>query len=378
MSVSLLRHDGEAGMHIASPPGVRRGIAGMLADPNAWGRPRRILLTVTAILGLVAFVLGVGNRFTGGPLFVYIPEVDLIPPLSKAAWQQAFVIHQQSPLFALCGGYQVGGMESLTVYQMLYLWEWARAGSVALLSLCVVLLAALTVRQAVRPQGHSDLVALVAAALLFTGYAALRYFADHAGLFATLNFGQHRHALDVTFAATALALLLLVCLAPSQDRPAALGRTAWAVAIALDIAFGALFQATDAAAVWKTFPGYADGILPATDRLFAFNPVWRNFTENVYLIQACHRVLSIALWIAALAVWSRERWRGLPARREALLFALLTLEGALGVATLMLDLPLVLSIAHQFCAIFVLAVALWPPAPQRTTSYRTIVERSFA
>ncbi|HEY1473148.1 MAG TPA: COX15/CtaA family protein [Pseudolabrys sp.] len=340
----------------------------MLADPNAWERPRRILLTVTAILGLIAFVLGVGNRFTGGPLFVYIPDVDLVPPLSKVAWQQAFVIHQQSPLFALCGGYQVGGMESLTVYQVLYLWEWARAGSVTLLSLCVILLVALTVRQAVRPRGHSDFVALVAAALLFAAYAALRYFADHAGLFATLNFGQHRHAVDVTFAATALALLLRVCLAPSQDRGAGLARTAWAIAIAIDIAFGALFQATDAAAVWKTFPGYADGILPATDRLFAFNPVWRNFTENVYLIQTCHRVLSIALWIVALGAWSRKRWRGLLARREALLFALLTLEGALGVATLMLDLPLVLSIAHQFCAIFVLAVALWPPLPGRTTT----------
>ena len=116
----------------------------------------------------------------------------------------------------------------------------------------------------------------------------------------------------------------------------------------------------DAGSVWKTFPGYADGILPSSDRLFAFNPVWRNFTENVYLIQACHRVLSFALWIAALAAWLTGQWRGLPCRREALLFGLLTLEGALGAATLMLDLPLVLSIAHQFSAILVLAVALSP------------------
>jgi heme A synthase len=43
------------------------------------------------------------------------------------------------------------------------------------------------------------------------------------------------------------------------------------------------------------------------------------------------------------------------------LFALLTLEGALGVATLQADQqPLVLSILHQACAIAVLAAALAP------------------
>jgi cytochrome c oxidase assembly protein subunit 15 len=324
---------------------------------------------VTAILGLLAFVLGVGNRFTSGPLFIYIPDVDLIPPLGKAAWQHAFVIHQQSPLFALCGGYQVGGMESLTVYQVLYMWEWTRIGSVTLLLACIVLLVSITICDAVRQEARGKRVPVNAAALLLATYVVLRYFADHAGLFTAMNIGQHRHAVDVTFATLALALLLVACLqAPQQGRASWLGRAAWAIPVALDIAFGALFEAMDAGAVWKTFPGYADGILPSPDRLFAFNPVWRNFTENVYLIQACHRVLSFALWIAALAVWFTGWWRGLPSRREALLFGLLTLEGALGAATLMMDLPVVLSIAHQFCAIFVLAAALSPPVPWLTAT----------
>lgn len=38
---------------------------------------------VTTAAGFVAFVLGLGNRFTRGPLFIYIPEIDLIPPFSK-------------------------------------------------------------------------------------------------------------------------------------------------------------------------------------------------------------------------------------------------------------------------------------------------------
>ena len=307
---------------------------------------------------MLVFVLAVGNRFTGGPLFVYVPEVALLPPMSSAAWEEAFVIHQQNPLFALCGGYQVSGMESLTVYQLLYWWEWLRSSSVTLLSLWLVLLVALTLRNAIRPQGRRDFLTLIVAALLLASYGGLRYFADRAGLFATINVGQHRHAVDVTFASVALALLLVECF-PTAERTEPWGaRALWAVTIALDIAFGAMFQSTDASAVWKTFPGYSDGFLPGADRLFAFHPVWRNFTENAYFIQAAHRLLSLALWLAAAATWFACWWQGLSTKRAALLFVMLTVEGMLGIATLLLDLSLVLSIAHQFGAVLVLAAAL--------------------
>ena len=61
--------------------------------------------------------------------------------------------------------------------------------------------------------------------------------------------------------------------------------------------------------------------------------------------------------------------------RAAVLFGLLTLEGALGIATLQAGQPLVLSIVHQACAIAVLAAALaprdlWAPLASR---YRTTI-----
>lgn len=323
---------------------------------------RHILLLATVALAIPAFVLAVGNRFTGGPLFVYIPEVNVLPPMSTEAWKQAFIIHQQSPLFALCGGYQVSGMESLTVYQLLYWWEWLRETSAALLSLCLVLLVALVLKNALRAESRSDSLILIAAAILLAAYGALRVVADNAGLFATINVGQHRHAVDVTFASLALAFLLARCLPAQGPTVPWRSRAAWAAVIALDIAFGAMFQTTDASAVWKTFPGYGGSLLPGPDRLFAFHPLWRNLTENGYFIQAAHRLLSGALWLAAAAACAVNWWRGLPTQRAALLFLLLTGEAALGIATLLLNLPLTLSIAHQFCAVLVLAAALLPSA----------------
>jgi hypothetical protein len=118
----------------------------------------------------------------------------------------------------LCGGYQIGGMESLTVYQFLYMWEWLRAGSVFLLAVCCALLGATVVRRLTGAASRADLLSVLGLASLGGAYLVLRYFADHAGLFAAINIGQHRHALDVTFASIALALLLAALAAAGQFR----------------------------------------------------------------------------------------------------------------------------------------------------------------
>jgi heme a synthase len=325
----------------------------------------RAALTAAAFFGSVAFVLGVGNRLTRGPWFVYAPEVSLVPPLGRAAWQHAFALHQQSPLYALCGGYDVGGMESISIYEFLYWWEWARIASVVLLAVSLSFAAYYVLRRALKSARRSDLLPWLALAAAGIGYFVLRYFADHAGLFATINLGQHRHALDVTFASVALALLLAGALAPREPHGAMMPRAAWGLAIAFDIAFGALLEAMDAGPLWTTFPAYADGLLPGTDRLFAFHPLWRNFTENGYLIQACHRVLSIGLWSGALLAIAVALFRGRALTRALLLFGLLTLEAALGIATLRAGAPVALSIAHQLAAVIILAVALLPEAVAR-------------
>jgi heme A synthase len=92
----------------------------------------------------------------------------------------------------------------------------------------------------------------------------------------------------------------------------------------------------------------------------AFHPIWRHLTENGYFVQACHRVLSIGLWVATALTIVTTLLRNLPWGLASLLFGLFTLEGALGITTLQAGQPLVLSIVHQICAIAVLATALAP------------------
>jgi cytochrome c oxidase assembly protein subunit 15 len=352
----------------------RVSVIGRLAVLSTPGR-LRATLTAASLFGVSAFISGGGNRLTRGPWFLYPPQVSPIPPFGRAAWQHAFELHQQSPLYALCGGYEVGGMESITIYHFLYWWEWLRIASVVLLAGSLFLAGLLFLSRATNPAHRSDLkpwLGLLAAGL---GYFVLRYFADHAGLFATINLGQHRHALDVTVASIGLAMLIVAAITPERSLGGpVMPRLAWGAAIALTIAFGALLEALDAGPLWTSFPGYDDYLLPRVDRLFAFHPVWRNLTENGYLIQACHRLLSFGLWAAALLAVASAMLRGSSAMRALFLLALLTLEGVLGVAALQVERPLVLSIIHQVCAIAVLAVALaqpdlWRARPSATAKF---------
>jgi heme a synthase len=352
--------------------------AGGLARLAAWSTPGRLraALATASFFGVSAFISGGGNRLTRGPWFLYPPQVSFVPPFGRATWQHAFELHQQSPLYALCGGYEVGGMESITIYQFLYWWEWLRIASVVLLAVSLFLAGLLFLSRAANTTHRSDLkpwLGLLAAGI---GYFVLRYFADHAGLFATINLGQHRHALDVTVASVGLAMLIVTAIAPERAlSDSVMPRVVWGAAIAATIAFGAMLEALDAGPLWTSFPGYDGHLLPSADRLFAFHPVWRNLTENGYLIQACHRVLSVGLWAAALLAVVNAMLRGSSATRALFLFALLTLEGVLGVAALQAERPLVLSIIHQVCAIAVLAVAL---APSDLWRSRPAVATEFA
>jgi heme a synthase len=317
-------------------------------------RQVQVYFAAVFVMSLAAFALGIEGRFPGG-LFIYPPPIDLIPPLSREQWLMAFALHQQDPIYAACGGSQ-----SLDEFVTLYWWEWARQASVLLLGAAAV--AGVSVTSGVSRYRFA-LPRMLVICLIVLGYALARWFVGLAAVqfedLARFNVGQYRHAVDVTFASAAVAAVLASILAPPRPWPRTRGlRLAawlWAGAILIDIAFGALFMARDAAAAWNSWIGF--GEIPV-DRFISYRPLWLNFVFNPYTIELVHRGLSAALWIAALGyfVWSlrRHSQSKMPA---VLLFGLLTVEMAIGVATLVLGVPATFSLMHRIGGVIVLAVA---------------------
>jgi Cytochrome oxidase assembly protein len=238
-------------------------------------RQVRLYFLILFVLGLAAFIFGVEGRFPGG-LFLYPPPVDWIPPLARDQWVAAFAIHQQDPVFAACGGAQ-----SLAEFQTLYGWEWLRRASTLLLAIAAVVGLAGTSAvarfrfAAPRLLGLGGIVLTYATARWLVGLAAA-----HVEELARFNVGQYRHAVDVTFVSAAVAAVLASALVPPRPvgvRPFHPVAWLWGGVLLLDIAFGALFMARDAAAVWSAWPGLGD---VSSDRFLSFAPLWLNLCST--------------------------------------------------------------------------------------------------
>jgi cytochrome c oxidase assembly protein subunit 15 len=327
------------------------------AEPAAIRHMRRYFLALAAA-SLAAFVLGVENRFTLGGLFSFPLQVDWLPPLSADRWLYSFVLHQQDPLFAACGG-----SESIEDYRILYWWEWLRR-----LSLVVLTAVTLTglVAGAITPALRFALPRLIGpialAALFAVAGNATERIVSYLPAISRYNVGQYRHAADVIFASIALAAVFASVARPPRPPPAprTVNRAGWLwiALIGLDIGFGALVSARDGAKVWPTWPGYATGAFPPLEQLATYSPPWLNLVWNPYTIQLVHRALSDALWVAALAYLGWALWRNAAAARAALvMFVLTSAQMAAGVATLWLKVPPTLSIAHQIGGAVLLAWA---------------------
>jgi cytochrome c oxidase assembly protein subunit 15 len=90
------------------------------------------------------------------------------------------------------------------------------------------------------------------------------------------------------------------------------------------------------------------------------DPWYRNFYENMATVQFDHRVIALLLSLLVAAYWWRTRSSPLPIVRKAasLLLAMLVVQVTLGIATLLLVVPLPLAALHQAGAVLLFAAAI--------------------
>ena len=362
---------------------VLDGDAPTRAGPTTSVTSARIYFAILSVLAVAAFVLGVENRFTASGLFVLPPPVDWLPPLSGPAWSEAFAIHQQDPAFSACGG-----TETLAQFKLIYWWEWVRRAS--LLALAATAMPGLCAA-CLWPRFRFTLPRLLGIAILAAAWwpvrALVRLAVDASVTMSSFDVGQYRHAVDVGFASAVIAGLLASVVVVPRPWPGARPRSErvewiWIALIVLDLGFGALFAACNAAASWPTWPGYGGGhVLPPPAQLTSYAPWWLNLTFNPYGIQLAHRALSSALWIAAAWQLGAVLLRGRPAVRAVIRFGLISAQAATGVATLVLGVPAPLSIVHQLGGIALLSASiaiLLMGHPRSSPALRLVASRAAA
>lgn len=123
---------------------------------------------------------------------------------------------------------------------------------------------------------------------------------------------------------------------------------------------GAFVAGLDAGLVYNSFPKMGDRWIPSD--LFAIEPKWRNFFENPTTVQFQHRILGITTLTAICLHALTLRKVYLPPRAR---LALKTLVGmsfvqvSLGIATLLLYVPVNLAALHQSGSLALLSFAIW-------------------
>ena len=130
----------------------------------------------------------------------------------------------------------------------------------------------------------------------------------------------------------------------------ALGAAGLLVLVLVQIYLGALVAGLRAGYAYNTWPLIDGALVPDRARLFFETPLWRNFFENMLTVQFDHRMLAYAiLVVAVLHAFDVERTVQADAVRVGAfaLFAAVTLQVALGIATLLWRVPLPLALLHQ-------------------------------
>jgi cytochrome c oxidase assembly protein subunit 15 len=123
---------------------------------------------------------------------------------------------------------------------------------------------------------------------------------------------------------------------------------------------GGLVAGIRAGFAYNTFPLMNGHVVPP--EILMIEPWWRNFFWNMAAVQFGHRALALVLALAVpLLWWKLMRAASIPARARRgghLLLALLGVQIALGIATLVMAVPLPLAAMHQAGAVLVFAASL--------------------
>jgi heme a synthase len=129
----------------------------------------------------------------------------------------------------------------------------------------------------------------------------------------------------------------------------------------VQIYLGALLAGLRAGRVYNTWPQIDGALIPSAARLFFDEPWWRNLFDNALTVQFEHRMVAYSLFVLAIlhAVDAVRSRAGAVASGALWLAAAVTLQAALGILTLLNQVPILLGLAHQAVAMSVLTLAIF-------------------
>jgi cytochrome c oxidase assembly protein subunit 15 len=318
------------------------------------------LFACCALVFLMVVVGGI-TRLTHSGLSIveWQPIIGTLPPLSEAQWQETFEKYKQTPEFKLRNhDMTLEGFKGIFWWEYLHRLLGRAIGAVFLLPF----LWFLARRTLDRP------LAWKCAGIFLLGglQGFMGWYMVASGLVDDPRVSQFRLTAHLTLAFVIFAAMFWVALgivSPARAEAPPRLRTLATVAVVLVffmVVTGGLVAGIRAGYAYNTFPLMNGHLVPP--EILMIEPWWKNFGYNMATVQFDHRLFAWALIFLVPWTWWRVRAAS-PApnvmRAAHALLAALALQVALGITTLLLQVPVALGVAHQGGAVAVLAAALW-------------------
>ena len=320
----------------------------------------RIWLYALAVMVLGIVVVGGATRLTESGLSIteWEPIHGVVPPQGEAEWAEEFAKYQTIPEYQI-----VNPDMTLSEFKAIYWWEWTHrllARTVGIVFAIPFLFFLLSGRLERRlwPQ-------LVTIFVLGGLQGAVGWWMVASGLSERTDVSHYRLAIHLILASLIFSYVIWVARGLRPARLAATypgpGTRAYAnlliLALFLQLYFGALVAGLNAGLAATDWPAMLGQAIP--QEMFTMEPAWRNLFENPLTVQFTHRLDRLrdrhrhphvhAFVLARMAPGSRLAFSSYR------LVALVGLQVALGIATVVSSVPISLALAHQFGAMLLLS-----------------------
>jgi len=329
------------------------------AEPQT-SRATAVWLAGVAAVVLAMVVVGGATRVTGSGLSIteWRPISGAIPPLSHADWARVFDLYRATPQYRLTNQ----GM-SLGQFQSIFWWEWVHRllgrllGVVFLIPFLVLL-----VRRRLPRRLTWRCVGLFALGGL---QGAVGWWMVKSGLENRTSVAPERLATHLGLALLLFAALVWTALEAwsgprrrsGQVEPGWIRASGlFLAAVYLQCLLGALVAGNHAGLVNADWPLMAGRLFPSD---YWQGSVWATLAHGAAAVQFNHRLWAYGLLAAGLAMAAASLRSGGEAVRPitAAIAVLLLAQVGLGIAALLLTVPLPLAMLHQFTAVTILGAA---------------------
>ncbi len=328
-------------------------------------KPIAIWLLVCCALVFVMVVVGGVTRLTDSGLSIveWKPIVGTIPPLSESDWEEIFEKYHKTPQYK-----KINPDMSPDEFKNIFWWEYFHRllGRIIGLVFFIPFLYFLVRKKIDRPLG----LKLAGIFLLGGLQGVMGWYMVKSGLVDNPHVSQYRLTAHLSLAFVIYAAIFHVALGllfpagtlHKDNRFYSLHRFSQVLIglIFLMVLSGGFVAGIRAGLAYNTFPLMNGHFIPP--EIFMMEPWYRNFFDNMATVQFDHRMIA---WILAILVpifWFKSRQLALPSSTHLacnLFLFMLIVQISLGIATLLMIVPLPLAAAHQAGAMLLFTTVLW-------------------